>query len=374
MKGRLLYVVNLARWFTTHRLDLAKAARSAGYEVIVATPSSKYVEQIENAGLTWLPLEYSRGSLNPFHELRLFFQLASLYRRVRPDLIHHVTAKPVLYGTVAARLTTNSSIINAFTGLGHVFLGNEFRYRLARALLGLFYKLFLRASRSKAIFQNPEDMAFFVGQGWLAASQCVVIPSGVDVEKFSPTERSENGAVRIILPARMLRTKGVVEFVSAARVLKARGVDARFILVGAPDPENPASIPLPEIERWAEEGVIEYWGETDDMPRIYQAADIVCLPSYREGMPKVLIEAGACGIAVVTTDTPGCRDVVIHGVNGLLVPVGEIASLADALDSLINDARLRQRLGDGGRDRAVREFSGQRMSNSTLALYEQLSR
>jgi glycosyltransferase involved in cell wall biosynthesis len=197
--------------------------------------------------------------------------------------------------------------------------------------------------------------------------------SGVDPARFAPADEPPSGPPIVVLPARMLRTKGVTEFVEAARILRGNGAEARFVLVGDPDPGNPASIPEPELRAWAAEGCVEYWGHRADMPAVLAAASIVCLPSYLEGLPKALVEAAACGLPIVTTDVPGCRDVVRDGCNGLVVPVGNARSLAEALARLIRDPILRRRLGAAGRARAVEEFSLQQVVDAHLRVYAELS-
>jgi glycosyltransferase involved in cell wall biosynthesis len=231
------------------------------------------------------------------------------------------------------------------------------------------YHLLLDAPNSRLIVQNPDDLALFTHSGMVQANRVVVIRgSGVDPLRF-PAQPEPEGTPLVVLPARMLRDKGVREFVDAARRLREQGVAARFALVGDPDPESPASIAEAQLEQWAAQGVVEYWGWRNDMVEVYRQCHLVCLPSYREGLPKALIEAAACGRAIVTCDVAGCREVVRDGDNGLLVPVRDSAALAAALRRLIEDAGLRSRMGQRSRERAVAEFSLQRVIADTLALY-----
>ncbi|HEY0141481.1 MAG TPA: glycosyltransferase family 4 protein [Thermoanaerobaculia bacterium] len=372
MTKTILFVVNEARWFVTHRLPIGRAAAAAGYDVHVATPPGPFTQKVIEAGFTWHEVPLVRGSINPLSELRLLLSFVRLYRRVRPDLVHHVSAKPLLYGTIAARLTRVPAIVNAVTGLGHLFLANDLRHAVIRRIVGTLYRFVLRHKKLRIIFQNCDDRDLFTGKRWVRERDAVLIASGVDTETFAPRTTRNDGPPVVILPARLLYTKGVAEFVTAAERLKREGVKARFVLVGGNDPQNPASIAEEKLEEWRSSGVVELWGERHDMPNVYREADLVCLPSYREGMPKVLIEAASCGLAIVTTNAPGCRDVVREGENGLLVTVADADSTTAALRTLVTDHRLREEMGGRGRERVLREFSATRVASDTLAVYEEL--
>lgn len=373
MTRTILFVVNEARWFVTHRLPIGRAAAEAGYAVHIATPPGPFTQKVIEAGFTWHEVPLVRGSVNPLAELKLLLSFVRLYRRVKPDLVHHVSAKPLLYGTIAARITGVPAIVNAVTGLGHLFLANDLRHAVIRRIVGTLYRFVLRHKKLRIIFQNCDDRDLFVGKRWVREGDAVLIASGVDTDTFSPrASRMNDGPPVVILPARLLYTKGVAEFVAAAGRLKAEGVAARFVLVGGNDPQNPASIPEVQLEAWRAAGVVELWGERHDMPNVYRDADLVCLPSYREGMPKVLIEAAATGLPIVTTDAPGCRDVVRHGENGLLVKVADADSTTSALRTLLTDAKLREEMGRRGRERVLRELSAQRVASDTLEVYAEL--
>ena len=371
---RLIYVVNEARWFVTHRLPVARAARAAGYDVQVASPPGPFAERIRQEGFRWTPIPLARGGLNPFHELRLILSLIRLYRKVRPAVVHHVTAKPVLYGTIAARLTGVRAIVNAVPGLGHVFLSDKFPYPAIRAVFGRLYPLVLRHPRLRVIFQNNDDLELFVRSRWIRPSDAVLIPSGVDPDAFRPAAERPQRVPVAMAAARLLYTKGIREFVRAAEQLKNEGVRARFVLVGDADDQNPGSISRDELDRWRQAGVVELWGERHDMPAVYAEADVVCLPSYREGMPKTLIEASSCGLPAITTDTPGCRDVIADGETGYLVPVGDSKLLAERLRYLLEHPEERERMGAAGRARVLAEFSADLYAQRTLALYEDVLR
>lgn len=366
--SKLLYLVTEDWYFVSHRLPLAVAARAAGYEVVVATRVREQAAAIEAAGVRVLPIEMDRGGMNLPRELATLFRLWRLYRRERPDIVHHVALKPVLLGGLAARLAGVRAVVGAVAGLGFLFSGDR---RAARAASLLKWLLPSLIGRGCAIAQNPEDAVMLADCGVAPARIRLIRGAGVDTTYFSP--RAElPGTPLVVLPARMLRDKGVGEFVEAARILRGQGVQARFALVGAPDAANPASIAETELQAWAAEGVVEWWGQREDMPEVYAACHVVCLPSYREGLPKALLEAAACGRAIVATDAPGCREIVRDGENGLLAPVRDAGALAIALRRLLEDGALRRDMGARGREVAVADFSVERVVSETLALYREL--
>jgi glycosyltransferase involved in cell wall biosynthesis len=368
-KARLLFLVTEDWYFCSHRLAIAMAARDAGYEVAVATRFSNHRQQVEEAGLRTFFIPFFRGGWNPVRELPTLRAIMRAYRAFRPHIVHHVAIKPVLYGSLAARCARVPAVVNALAGLGYVFTSRDAKARLLRPFVKLAYRGVLNYPGGRLILQNQDDLSLFVAQGIIHASQTVLIRgSGVQLGNY-PVTPEPPGTPLVVLPARMLRDKGVEEFVEAARIVQGRGVPARFALVGSPDPENPASIPQSRLEEWAQRGIVEYWGWRDDIAQILASASIVCLPSYREGLPKALVEAAACARPIVTCDVPGCREVVLHGDNGLLVPPRDSDALADALIALLRDAPLRQRMGRRGRARAEAEFAMESVVSATLQLY-----
>jgi glycosyltransferase involved in cell wall biosynthesis len=371
---RLLMVVNHAGFFLSHRLPIALAAREAGFDVHVATPQSKHVPQILQTGLKWHSIALSRAGINLFRELETIAGLYRLYRELRPDIVHHVTSKPVLYGTIAARLGGVPAVVNAISGVGYVFTGTTPLHRLLRLIVTSVYRLTMRHKNMRVIFQNREHEHEFVRNRWVLAADAVLIPgSGADPDVFRPTPRGESPVVKVILASRMLYAKGIREFVAAARILRDRQTPAKLILVGEPDPANPQSSTRAELEAWDAEGIVEYRGRSEDMPAVMAGADIFCLPTYYgEGVPKVLIEAAASGLPIVTTDWPGCRDVVEDEVSGLLVPVRDPLALADALERLARDRDLRLKMGTSARAKAISGFSLAMVIDSTLEIYEEL--
>ena len=367
-RSRLLFVVTEDWYFISHRLPLAVAAQAAGFEVAVATREGRHGEVIRSAGIRLIPFALSRRGGNPFAEV---IALWRLYRREKPDLVHHVALKPVMYGALVAWLARVPAQVNAVAGLGWLFTSSSGVVRLVRPVLRRMLGRLLDRPHSLTIVQNPEDRAVLERAGVSATRLRLIRGAGVDLQVFHPVPPPPQ-PVCIMLVARMLWDKGVGEFVEAARRLTGAGVNARFVLVGDPDPANPASVPESTLRRWHGRHGVEWWGRRDDMPAVLQAAHIACLPSYREGLPKSLLEAAACGLPIVTTDAPGCREVVRDGVNGLLVPVRDADALAAALKRLIEDAELRRRMGEASRVRAGEEFSQARVIEATLAVYREV--
>jgi len=371
---RLLYLVTEDWYFCSHRLPLGIAAREHGFDVTVATRVQRHAESIRAAGLKLVPLQWARHGHNPFEELNALREVIRVYRRERPDVVHHVAIKPVLYGSIAARITGTPAVINAIAGLGYLESSNDLRARLLRRVVETGYHLLLDHPNNRLIVQNPDDQSALVERKIIDAAHIALIRgSGVDVTRFTPAPEP-GGTPLVVLPARLLRDKGVIEFVAAARMLREQGVPARFALVGEPDPKHPAAISRAALERWQADGVVETWGWREDMAEVFQRCHLVCLPSYREGLPKALLEAAACERAIVTCDVPGCREVVRDGDNGLLVPSRDAASLAAALRRLLQDPALRQRMARRGRERAVEEFSVERVVADTLKVYRECLR
>jgi glycosyltransferase involved in cell wall biosynthesis len=371
---RLLFVVNDTTFFVSHRLPLAVAAREAGFDIDLAALDSGGLEEVRAHGIAFHPLAVDRTGINPLRDVRLFCQLLALIRTLRPTLMHTVTIKPVIYGGIAARLLGVPSLVSAVSGLGSVFVDADKATLLVRFIVRGLYRLALAHHNSCAIFQNPEDHDQMVNAKLVAPERTVLIRgSGVDIDVFRPTPEPE-GTPIAIMPARLVWPKGVREFVEAARLLHRSDVKIRMALVGEPPAHNRASVPRAEIRAWVEQGLIEWWGYRSDMPQVYASCHVVCLPSfYGEGVPRALIEAAACARPIVTTDTPGCREVVHDRDNGLLVPPRSPEAIAEALRTLVGDPELRAEMGGRGRRRAVSEFSLGHVIGATLALYERLS-
>lgn len=355
-------------WFVcSHWLPHLAAARDAGYTVHVATRVREHGDRIAALGVNLVPLTLSRRSRHPWTEARSFLEVLRVYRRLRPDLVVHIALKPVVHGGLAARWLGIRGVVNYVAGLGWIFTSASPQARLLRPILAGLLGWILR--RGRVIVENFDNHARLVALGVPAAQITRVPGAGVDMREFAPVP-APDGDPLVVMAARMLWAKGVGEFVAAAQSLKSQGIRARFALVGMPDGENPSSVPLAQLEQWRNAGIVEWWGHRGDMPRVFAESHIVCLPSaYGEGVPKVLIEAAAAGRPIVTTDTPGCREIVRADDNGLLVPVQDAAALAEALRRLIADPALRERMGMRSREIAMAEFSVERVKAATLEIY-----
>jgi glycosyltransferase involved in cell wall biosynthesis len=376
--ARVAIVVSVDWFFVSHRLPIARALRAAGAEVVIAAHETECRPILEGEGFRFVGLPLARGSKDPRTEVSAIAAIASLYRDFRPDLVHHVSIKPILYGSLVARALGIRRVINAVSGLGYAFIerpGDGLRDRLLRPALRRAYGVAFSGERTRVIFQNDDDAGAFTGAGLVDRARVRMIRgSGVDMTRFTATPLP-GGAPIVLLPARALRDKGVIEFVEAARTLRARGMrDVRFVLAGRLDEANPAGIPGDEVRSWVTEGTIEWWGSLPhtEMPAALSKAQLVVLPSYREGLPLVLAEAGACGRACVTTDVPGCRDVIRAGENGWLVPVRDGGALAGAIERALADRSELARRGERGRVIAERDFALDSVLAHTLSIYDEL--
>ena len=375
---KVVMYANTDWYLYNFRRSLALALQSRGYEVLLLSPNGPYGEKLRALGLRWEPVPMDRRSLNPFREFKLLWYLLRLFRRERPSLIHGFTIKCAVYGSLMARFARVPARINAVAGMGYVFISDELKARLLRPIVRTLLKQALGGRGARLVLQNPDDVLLFERAG-LADASCVrmIRGSGVDCSRFvarSPRSQEDNPArtPRLLLPSRLLWDKGIAEFVSAARQLHAEGRAITFLLAGDPDPGNPAAVPEAMVRSWVEEGVLEWLGHVDDMPSLYATVDIVVLPSYREGLPKSLIEAAACGLPLVATDVPGCREVVSDGEDGLLVPVRDANALAAAIARLLEDRELAARLGAAARKKALSEFDERIVIESTIEVYREL--
>ena len=372
MSRKLLFVVNTDSFFMSHRLSIALAALKEGYEVHVATEPSNCIDEMHSLGLRVHPLSLDRRSAGAFSNGRTFFQILLLFVKLRPDVVHLITVKPVLLGGVAARFAAVPCVVVAISGLGFIFISQGIKARMRRWLAGWLYRLALGHQYLTAIFQNEDDREILFKLSRLTMDKTLLIRgSGVDLSFYYPSPLPEGQPV-VVLAARLLADKGVREFVEAARILKNDGNAARFILVGDSDPGNPATISNNQLKQWVSEEVIEWWGYRHNIKQIFASATMVVLPSYREGLPKVLIEAAACGRAVITTDVPGCRDAIEPGITGLLVPVRDSAVLAAAIKRLLDNRLLCAKMGLAGRKLAERSFDVRHVAEQHLRVYNKL--
>ena len=372
---RVLFAVNTGWFFLSHRLPIAKALQAEGVEVHLATSDGPDLAEVRAQGIEVHAIPLSRSGLNPAQELRSIAALVRLYRRLRPDLVHHVTPKAVLYGSIAARAAGVPSVVNAVSGLGHAFVGTGTRARLVRSGASILYKLAFRHPNAHTVFQNPSDRAILQRLVPAIAQGSSLIPgSGVPLDIFAPS-RPPEGPLTVVLAARMLRNKGVGEFVAAARELRnCMTPPPHMVLVGVPDAGNPTTITADQLTSWASSGMVEWWGHRSDMAQVLRGAHIFCLPSHGgEGVPKAVLEAMASGRPVISTDVPGCRDAVVDGETGILVPPRDVPALASAIAALARDPALRAAMGEAARRRAEALFSIESVVQQHLSIYGRLN-
>lgn len=365
---KIILFANTSWYLYNYCLPLAEAARQAECEILLVSPQGEYSDRLQAAGFSYLPFPIHRRSINPLTEWLTLKHITRLYDLEKPDIVHQFTTKCMIYGSLAAQSIGIPHIINSVTGMGYAFSGDQISRQVLRRIIKRLYRRALAGTT--VLFQNPNDQHEFINENLVSPEQTVLIrSSGVNIDIFKPSPEPP-GPPLVVLPGRMLFDKGIVIFIKAAQLLRRHNVEARFALVGEPDPQNPASIPLKKLKAWDDEGIVEWWGWREDMAQVYQQAHIVCLPStYREGVPKTLIEAAASGRSIITTDTPGCREVVQHGRNGLLVAMHSVNELAEAIQRLVEDKNLRQKMGQEGRRIAESEFTLQDVIAAILNLY-----
>jgi glycosyltransferase involved in cell wall biosynthesis len=369
----ILFVVNTPEFFLSHRLPLAVAVRDSGFTVHIATGFGPACKEIAELGFHHHLLPIFRSGHNPLCELRTLLALYRLIKGIKPDLLHSVTIKPVLYGGLLARLASVPAMVAAISGLGTVFIDRKQDRFWMRCVIQWLYRVALGHSNVKVIFQNLDDREALISISALRQCKTALIKgSGVSLASYPMLPEPEDVPV-VTFAARLLEDKGVRDFVEAARVLMLRGVTARFWLAGSLDPGNLTSVSEDVLLKWSKEEVVEVIGHQSDIQNLFANSNIVVLPSYREGLPKVLIEAAACGRAVVTTDVPGCRDAIEPGLTGLLVTVRDPISLADAIQFLIENPERRKQMGASGRALAEREFAIEKVVDAHLAIYRELT-
>lgn len=374
MKRTLLFILNEPTYFISHRLPIAIAARHEGYDIHVATGEPIAPQKIADEGFVYHPIPLSRSGRNVFSELKSLYAMYRLMKKLKPDIVHLVTIKPVIYGSLAARFAKVPAVVAAISGLGYAFIDQYLEAKILRRLISHLYRHAFRHENLKVIFQNKDDEDTLLKMGALKKEQSMLIHgSGVDLTRYAFTKEPNNTPLIVVMAARLLKDKGIREYVEAAALLRAQGINARFWLAGPLDPGNPSAIRETQLRQWIINQDIEYLGYCDNIPELFSQVNLVVLPSYREGLPRVLAEAAACGRAVVTTDVPGCRAAIIPGETGLLTNVRDAVSLSDAIHRLLCNESLRYQMGTNGRKLAEHLFNIDHIVAVHLQLYNTLT-
>jgi glycosyltransferase involved in cell wall biosynthesis len=374
---KFVFYANTDWYLYNFRLSTALRLKSEGHDVVMLSPPGEYGERFESHGLRWIQLaSMDRASLNPLREAATIRDLTRVLKHERPDLLHNFTVKCAIYGAIAARAAGVPAVVNAVAGMGYVFSSERILARSLRPIVKLLMRGTLGGKGTRLILQNPDDADAFVRARLVPQQQIRVIrSSGVNLERFLPVDPyAEARPLRVLLAARLLWEKGIGEYIESARLLRAQGRTIEFVIAGSPDPGNPRSVSREQAESWVAEGLVDWRGHVEDMPALMRSMDVIALPSYyREGVPKSLIEAAACGLAVITTNLPGCREVVSeHGVDGLHVEPRCARSLAECIARLDDDRVLVRRLGECARAKAMEHFDEQMVIRRTIEVYDEL--
>ena len=366
----LVFLITEDWYFYSHRINLAKEAIKSGFKVYLLSNVNEHKNKIERNGIKVIPLRFlKRSRINIFLELFSLFEIFLILKKIKPSILHSVALKPVIYGSVISFILPKVKIINALGGLGFIFSSGSIKARVLRPIIFNLLKLVCRIKKNKIIIQNNDDLLFVIEKlGIKKENVSLIQGAGVDIKKFSTTKFADSPIV--VLASRMIWDKGVKEFVNAAKALNKKGIKAKFILVGKPDKQNPRFIPEKKLAKWNKLEFVDWIGYQENMVDIFKTALIVSLPSfYGEGIPKVLIEAMSCSRAIVTTNMPGCRDLVIDQLNGILVKPKDQKDLANALEKLILNPNLCKKMGQKGREMAVKKYNQEKIFRETLDLY-----
>ena len=375
---RILFNITEDWFFLSHFLSRALNAKKAGFDIYVCCNETNKRKIIENYGIKFIKHPYKRSNINPLYELYILIRLLFVIKKTKPDLIHNIALKPIIHGSCAARLLNFRSVVNAPVGLGYVFTSKNLKARLLKPILLFLLRIFLDSNngknkKGKVIFENSDDLNYFkLLKAVDSRHSCVISGAGVEIDKTFSKKKIKNKIPRVILIGRMLKDKGIYEFFEAFQLLKKKQIKCQFVLVGDVDPLNPASLKRSTLEKWKDENSIEWLGWINNIEKVLLQTDILCLPSYREGLPKSLVEGAAVGLPLVATDTVGCREVVIDGYNGFLVPIKDSEKLAVAIEKLILDSSLRKSMGRESFKMASTKFSSTIINSSTLKVYNEL--
>ena len=374
---KFIFFANTDWYLYNFRLSTALRLRKDGHEVVMVSPPGTFGERFAAHGLRWIPLSMDRASLNPLRETATLYQFIGILRQEQPDLLHNFTVKCAVYGAIAARIARVPAVVNAVAGMGYVFTSNTFKARVLRPIVKLLLRTALNSERSLLVLQNPDDAKTFTNAGLISPEKIrVILSSGVNTTRFQPAKHPPNRheRLRVLLAARLVWEKGVQEFVDAAALLRRWGRDVEFVLAGTPDPGNPHSVSAEQVRQWVDAGLIRWLGHVDDMSGLLGTVHVMALPSYyREGVPKSLIEGAASGLALITTDRPGCREVVTKdGFDGLRVEPRNARALAKCIMQLDDDRELLAQLGVRSRQKALKDFDERIVIEKTVDVYREL--
>ena len=377
IQKKILFNITEDWFFLSHFLSRALSARKNGFEIYVCCNETNKKKIIEDHGIKFISLPYKRANINPFYEIYILIRLILIVSKVKPDIIHNIALKPIIQGSIASRLLNSNAVVNAPVGLGYVFTSRSLKASLLRPILKFLLRIFLSSSneknnRTKVIFENIDDFNYFKKLNAVDSNNAFVIRgAGVEIDPTLLKRKRKNKIPKVVLIARMLKDKGIYEFFEAFQILKNKKIKCHFVLVGDIDPLNPSSLKRSTLEKWRNEKAIEWLGWINDIDNILLETDILCLPSYREGLPKSLVEGAAAGLPLVATDTVGCREVVVEGHNGFLVPIKDSEKLAAAIEKLIVDSSLRKLMGRESYKMAISKFSSSKINSLTLKVYNE---
>ena len=375
IQKKILFNITEDWFFLSHFLSRALNAQKNGFEIYVCCNETNKKKIIEDYGIHFIRLPYKRPNINPLYEIYTLFRLILIVFKIKPDIIHNIALKPIIHGSISSRLLNLNAIVNAPVGLGYVFTSASFKARLLKPILIFLLRIFLSShngknNRSKVIFENSDDLNYFKKLNAVDSNHAFVIRgAGVEIDQTFSKRKRKNKIPKVVLIARMLKDKGIYEFFEAFQILKNKKIKCHFVLVGDVDPLNPSSLKRSTLEKWHNQKAIEWLGWINDIENILLETDILCLPSYREGLPKSLVEGAAAGLPLVATDTVGCREVVIEGHNGFLVPIKDSEKLAAAIEKLILDSSLRKLMGRESFKMAISKFSSSKINSLTLKVY-----
>ena len=369
---RLLFVVTEDWYFISHRLYMAISAVRLGYKVALLCKVSTHKELIEGHGIEVISWSLKRNSMNIISEIKAYKEVTSAIHYFQPDIVHSVALKPMLYNALQFNRKYTYSNVYALGGLGFIFSSKKHKASILRFILVSILRVALKRRNARIILQNSDDLNLLLKLKIIDRDKtCLIKGVGVDTELFKPF-KNEPKVPTVMLPARILWDKGISDFIQVARTIKLHLPETRFVLVGSPDKHNPESVPAVKLKQWVSEGIIECWGHNEEMHNIYKLATIVCFPSYREGLPKSLLEAASCAVPIVSYDVPGSREIVIDRLNGLLVPLKNTAELNNAIKILLSDHLLRESYGKSGRELVINEFSQEKIAVETSAVWKEV--